>query len=383
MAFAPTIPVPSALPPALAGAAMLADRVEGLLTRFCDSHPDENPELLIRAARAIWNLTAVRKTIYLLTNPGADRRHRRGKPDATMTYIQHRVSELHDWVAEYQRLVRALKRNPELLTQTPVSPPIEAPKSPTPHVVPPSGGILDSSSSSLGTPVSAPAPSIFPSPSAPSAPPLPLRDQESTPEKLPTPLPTHMNSTPPLRNPLGTALATARETVAIATEANIPFDRTNFFPTEIDPAACIADAQARQLNSSSMSSSSCSSSSLVPSCLGGEKITFRNRKVTLTGKSMPPNDLPQLPKLASPLNPRKSKQSPNPCPLPNPKVPSRSDFFALINKITKQRPPSSAPPPPSPFDTPGILSESILKNLKPGLRLPNSQPPPGHRRPPT
>ena len=117
MAFAPTIPVPSALPPSLAGAALLADRVEGLLPRLCDSHPDENPELLIRAARAIWNLTAVRKTIYLLTNPGADRRHRRGKSDATMTYIEHRVSELHDWVAEYQRLVRAMKKDPTQFTR--------------------------------------------------------------------------------------------------------------------------------------------------------------------------------------------------------------------------------------------------------------------------
>ncbi len=102
-----------------------------------------------------------------------------------------------------------------------------------------------------------------------------------------------MNSTPPRRNPLGTTLATARETVAIAIEANIPFDPTNFFPADIDPAACIADAQAQQLNSSS---------SLVPSCLGGEKVTFRNRQVTLTGKSLPPNDLPQLPQFLAHLN---------------------------------------------------------------------------------
>ena len=135
-----------------------------------------------------------------------------------------------------------------------------------------------------------------------------------------------MSQTPPLRNPLGTALATARETVAIAHEANIPFDRANFFPTEIDPAAAIADAHAYQC---------------------------------------------------------KSNKSQNPCPPSPPKVPSRSDFFALINKITKQRPPTTPAPPPFPFDTPGTLSESILHNLKPGLRLPNSQPPPGRWRPPT
>ena len=224
-----------------------------------------------------------------------------------------------------------------------------------------------------GTPGSAPAPSPSPSPSASSAPPLPLCDKALTPEQLLTPLPTHMNSTPPLRNPLGTALATARETVAIATEANIPFDRTNFFPAEIDPAAAIADAISYQCKSNK-SENPCPPSS--PSSSPPEKVTFRNRQVTLTGKPMPPNDLPQLPKFP---NSRQSNQSPNPCPLPNPQVPSRSDFFTLINKVTKQRPPSSAPPPPSIFDTSGALSECILHNLKPGLRLPNPQPPPGRR----
>ena len=46
-----------------------------------------------------------------------------------------------------------------------------------------------------------------------------------------------MKSTSLLRNPLGTA----RATVAIATEANIPFDPKNFFPAVINPAARIAD----------------------------------------------------------------------------------------------------------------------------------------------
>ncbi len=35
-----------------------ATRVEGLLTRFCENHPDEDPELLMRVGRAVWNLTA-------------------------------------------------------------------------------------------------------------------------------------------------------------------------------------------------------------------------------------------------------------------------------------------------------------------------------------
>ncbi len=395
MAFAPTIPVPSILPPAFAGAALLADRVEGLLTRFCDSHPDEEPELLIRAARAVWNLTAVRKTIYLFTNPGADRRHRRGKPDATMTYIEHRVSELHDWVAEYQRLVRAMKQGTQFVVTpsggspsetynvqhienvpslpnnvSPESKSVPQPETHNPQLLHASDSFPDDINSEFVVTTSDGSSNNSSSLSSPSASSASLRF--NPPDSLP--LPTHMNSTPPLRNPLGTALATARESVAIAIEANIPFDPTNFFPAEIDPAAAIADAQAQQLNSSS----------LVSSCLGGETITYRNRQVTLTGKPLPPNDLPQLPQLS---NLHQSKQSENPCPLPvplpNPKVPSRSDFFALINKITKQRPPSSAPPPPSPFDTPGILSESILHNLKPGLRLPNPQPPPGHRRPPT
>ena len=89
--FTPSPHYPLPFPPQFAAAALLADRVEGLLTRFCDTHPDEKPELLIRAARAVWNLTAVRKTIYLFSNPGADRRHKRGKSDATMTFIEHRV----------------------------------------------------------------------------------------------------------------------------------------------------------------------------------------------------------------------------------------------------------------------------------------------------
>ncbi len=110
MAFAPAIPYPDTLPPQFAAAAALATRVEGLLTRFCENHPDEDAELLMRVGRAVWNMTAVHKTIYLLAFPGADRRHRRGKPDPTMTFLEHRVSELHDWVAEYQRLVLAMKK---------------------------------------------------------------------------------------------------------------------------------------------------------------------------------------------------------------------------------------------------------------------------------
>ncbi len=452
MAFAPAIPYPATLPPQFAAAAALATRVEGLLTRFCDTHPGDDPELLIRVGRAVWNMTAVHKTIYLLANRGADRRHRRGKPDPTMTFLEHRVSELHDWVAEYQRLVRAMKQNPSQFVVTPsggsssesssssetyniqhietvpsraknVSPEsksVPPPPQPVTHnpqllhamdsspndnnaaanLAAPSLQENQNSSSNSSSISSAPlrlcvenssAPAVSPSASSAS-----LRFNSSP--LLPSPLPTHLNSTPPLRNPLGTALATARETVAIAIESNIPFDPTNFFPADIDPAACIA-AIAINPRKSNQSENPC------PPPSSPEKITFRNRQVTLTGKPLPPNDLPQLPKLAAPSNPRQSSQSQNPCPLPNPlpnpksavhcplspatspvtsspPVPSRSDFFALINKITKQRPPSSAPPPLSPFDTPGTLSESILKNLKPGLRLPNPQPSPGLRRPP-
>ncbi len=337
---------PTPLPPALAGAAALADRVEGLLNRFCDSHPDENPELLIRAARAVWNLTAVRKTIYLLTNPGADRRHRRGKPDATMTFIEHRVSELHDWVAEYQRLVIAMKRNPSQFVVTPSggSPSetyniqhidtvssLASNVSPESNSVPPQPSThnpqlfhANDSSSDDNNPAANPdSPSLqdnpnsaSDSPSAPSAPPLPLCDQESTPSQLLRPLPAHMNSTPPLRNPLGTALATARETVAIANEANIPFDRANFFPAEIDPAAAIADALSHQCKSdpykSNQSQDPCPPPS-SPNSSPPETITFRNRQVTLTGKPMPPNDLPPLPNFP---NPRQSPRSQNPSPLP-------------------------------------------------------------------
>ncbi len=353
MAFAPAIPYPATLPPQFAAAAALATRVEGLLTRFCENHPDEDAELLMRVGRAVWNLTAVHKTIYLLTNPGADRRHRRGKPDPTMTFLEHRVSELHAWVAEYQRLVRAMKKNPSQFVVTPsggspsetyniqhienvpslannVSPesksvPQPATQNPqllhandsspddinSEFVVPPSGGSSNNSSSDS-------------SPSASSAPPLPLCDQEPTPEQLPPPLPTHMTSTPPLRNPLGTALATARETVAIAIESKTPFDPTNFFPADIDPAACIADIaiNPRQSNQSQNPclplSSLNSSPNSSPISSSPEKITYRNRQVTLTGKPLPPNDLPPLPKFP---NPPKSPQSQNPRPLPSPSPP--------------------------------------------------------------
>ncbi len=369
MAFSPAIPYPDTLPPQFAAAAALATRVEGLLTRFCDTHPDEDPELLIRAGRAIWNLTAVHKTIYLLTNPGADRRHRRGKPDATMTYIEHRVSELHDWVAEYQRLVRAMKQDPSQFVVTssggspsetcniqhidnvsslaknasPESKSVPQPATHNPQllhandsspdainsefVVTPSGGSSNNSSSDS-------------SPSASSAPPLPLCDQEPTPEQLPPPLPTHMTSTPPLRNPLGTALATARETVAIAIESKTPFDPTNFFPPDIDPAACITAIATNPRKSNQ------SENPRFPLSSPTETITYRNRQVTLTGKPLPPNDLPQLPELP---NPSQSSQSSNPRPLPNPSFPNH-----------RQSSQSQNPCP-----------------------LPRSHPPPGHRRPPT
>ena len=146
--FTPSPHYPLPFPPQCAAALLLADRVEGLLTRFCDTHPDEKPELLIRAARAVWNLTAVRKTIYLFSNPGADRRHKRGKSDATMTFIEHRVQELHDWVTEYQRLVRAVKAGSQFVV-TPSGG--SSNNSSSPFVLPPSDG----TSSALGVPPSA------------------------------------------------------------------------------------------------------------------------------------------------------------------------------------------------------------------------------------
>ena len=84
--FTPPPQYPTPLPPDLAAAALLADRAERLLTNFFDTHPADKPELVIKASRAIWSLTADRKTIYLHVNPGADRPNKR-KPDATMTYI--------------------------------------------------------------------------------------------------------------------------------------------------------------------------------------------------------------------------------------------------------------------------------------------------------
>ncbi len=383
--FTPPPQYPTPLPPDLAAAALLADRAERLLTNFFDTHPADKPELVIKASRAIWSLTAVRKTIYLLVNPGADRRHKR-KPDATMTYIEHRVQELHDWVAEYQRLIFAMKRNPSQFVVTPSG----GSPSETYHIqhieTVPSRAKNDSPQMESGLPTTQPAthnpqllhamdsstddnnaaanlhapshqeyqnsPSL--SPSAPlrlcvensSAPALSLSapsasQRFNSPDSFP--LPKQMNTTPPLRNPLGTALGAARATVAIATEANIPFDPINFFPAEIDPAAAIAGAHTRQSDPSS------SSSSLVSSCLGGEKVTFRNRRVTLSGKPLPPNDLPQLPKLpAIPKNPRPSPQSENPCPPLLTNSPNPVDHFspALLANLRPGATRKLRPPPP-------------------------------------
>ena len=171
---------------------------------------------------------------------------------------------------------------------------------------------------------------------------------ESTPPELPTlpippALPSRLTQPPPLRNALHTAVVTSRAAISLATETGAPFDPIHFMDG-IDPAAAIADAHSNQPPSNPRKSDQSQNQRPLPSSPNSspaETVTFRGRRVTLTGKYLAPNDLPQLPAISTdPISPA---PSPNPAPTP--------------------------PPPeiPAPFPLsadPAGLSPALLRNVK-------------------
>ncbi len=278
------LPYPSYLPAPISHIAAIAERAEAHLLSFFHNVPAPTLEQVHLSTQALWRLMSVRKTLHLLIFPGADKRHRRGKKDETLTYLELRTRELQDYLAQFQSLNRSLRKKPEF-------------------GVPPSGG-SSNDSSSIASPSSSAssAPQRFNSPSPAPAPP---------------------SQCPTLRSPATTVRAADRQAARLAKAAGVPIvpgipRDPNFEskPAFTAAASALSDSpdipHTPDMSYSSYASYSCPSSptsspspqSENPCPLPEspeqadpqpERITHRNRRYTLTGDPLPPNNLPPLP----------------------------------------------------------------------------------------